>query len=253
MQMKLPPTIDYASRGRITETSGIVEYRYNLRMPSDQPVPRWLWNFANGVLIIVVLGIATLACALSRGLANPARAGTLWLFDDFKGDVSRWSFRTSGPAGLQPGDGALVARLTTSDQTVLGLTDGPGVEFSMEIAGTPMSGSTDLAYGLVFGWQDERHYSAVLVNGNGYAEAYQQKGDSRLEWFKWQQWPHAFSGDNRVRVEVSQGRVIARVNDEWLMEAALTTPPTGKIGLVARGAGAPGGIVFSWVKVWVEP
>lgn len=222
-------------------------------MLGEQPVPRWLWNFANGVLMTVVFGLAILALALARGLADPPRASALWLFDDFKGETSRWAFIASDGARLQPQAGALVAELTdVPDQMVLGLTEGPGANFSLEIAGTPRANSNAIAYGLVFNWQDETHYSAVLVNGNGYAEAYHQAGAERIEWFKWQQWPHAFSGDNRVRVEVRAGHIIARVNDEWLMEAD-GGELIGKIGVVARGAGTPGGLVFSWVKVWLEP
>lgn len=222
-------------------------------MSSMQPVPRWLWNFANGALVVVVLGIVGLAWTLARGWADPPRADSLWLFDDFKRGTSRWTFLTANDARLQPRDGALVAELTAApEQMVMGLTDGPGADFSLEIAGTPIAGANDLAYGLVFNWQDDAHYSAVLVNGNGYAEAYHQNGDERIEWFKWQQWPHAFAGDNRVQVDVRAGQVTARVNDEWLMDAYLPDT-TGKIGVVARGAGAPGGIVFSWVKVWGTP
>ncbi len=223
-------------------------------MSSEQPVARWLWNFANGALVIVMVGIVSLALALAQGVADPPRVGNLWLFDDFKGDVSRWTFTTTNEASLQAREDALFAEFTARpEQQVIALTNGPDGDFSLEVAGTPQANSNDIAYGLVFNWQDEAHYSAVLVNGNGYAEAYQQNGEERVAWFAWQQWPHAFSGDNRVRVDVSDGRVIARVNDEWLMEAALTTPPAGKMGVIAHNAGAPGGIIFSWVKVWAGP
>jgi hypothetical protein len=222
-------------------------------MSSETPVPRWLWYFANGMLALVVAGIAGLALALSRGLADPPRAGPLWLFDDFKGDVSQWTFIADGGATLQAREGALIAEFTAApEQSVVALADGPGGDFSLEIAGTPMANSNDMAYGLIFNWQDAAHYGAALVNGNGYVEAYRQNGDKRVEWFKWQQWPHAFGGDNRVRVDVRAGRVTVRVNDEWLTEAAWMETG-GKIGVVARGVGGPGGVVFSWVKVWAAP
>jgi len=222
-------------------------------MSSEQPVARWLWNFANGALVIVMVGIVSLALALAQGVADPPRAGNLWLFDDFKSETSRWTF--SAPEGINlHTEGALIAEFTAlTTQPAFALTEGPANNFVLEIAGTPRANANDIAYGLVFGWQDETHYSAVLVNGNGYAEAYQQNGAERVVWFEWQQWPHAVSGDNRVRVEVEDGRVVARVNDEWLTEAALTTPPAGKMGVIAHTAGAPGGIIFSWVKVWAGP
>lgn len=222
-------------------------------MSNEQPVPRWLWAFANGALVVAVLGIGALAWALAQGVADPPRTGNLWLFDDFKGEANRWTFISPDGINLRV-EGALVAEFAARpEQLAFGLTDAPAGDFTLEVAGTPRANSNGLAYGLVFGWQDETHYSAVLVNGNGYAEAYQQNGAERTTWFEWQQWPHAVGGDNRVQVEVSAGRMTARVNDEWLMETALATWPTGKIGVLARGADAPGAIVFSWVKVWAGP
>jgi hypothetical protein len=202
-------------------------------------------------LAAVMVGVAALAFALSRGLADPPRAGPLWLFDDFKGEMGRWSFIAHNDAHFQATAGALIAHMTESPETVVALTQSPGGDFTLEVAGAPVNGANDMAYGLVFDWQDAAHYSAVLVNGNGYAEAYRAEGKTRTDWFVWGQWPHiVFGGPNRVRVDVRGERVTVRVNDEWLVEG--TRPaPGGQIGLIARGAA--GEVVFSWVKVWARP
>ncbi len=214
-------------------------------------IPRWLWRLANGLLAASVLGVAALAVALARGWADPPRAGPLWLYDDFKGEVSRWSFTASHHAALRAQDGALRADLGDSAETVA-LTAGPSTtNYSIEMAGTPVNDANDIAYGLVFAWRDAAHYSAVLVNGNGYAEAYRQDGDQRVQWHIWQQWPHAFAGANRVRVEVRGQQLTMRVNDELLAEAVMTET-VGQLGVLARSAGPAGGVVFSWVKVWAD-
>jgi len=120
------------------------------------------------------------------------------------------------------------------------------------VAGAAVEGPA--AYGLVFGWQDDAHYSAVLVNGNGYAEAYTQAGPQRAAWLAWQQWPHILYGveSNRVRVDVrAEGAgtaVTARVNDEVLATTTLAGS-AGQVGVLARGPG-PARVVFSWVRLW---
>ena len=225
---------------------------YNQSMDSTQPVPVWLWRLVTwgfGAAVVAVIGVAW---GLSRGWADPPRAGPRLWFEDFKGDVTRWEFAATGRAALSPGAGALLAEFTAPGQRAVGLTPGPAGDFTLEIAGTQTAGEVGAAYGLVFAWRDEAHYNAVLINGNGYAEAYRQAGAERTDWFTWQPWPHILlgMGSNRVRVDVRGGRVTARVNDEVLVEAAADVG--GRIGVLARSTGS-GRVVFSWAQVWGKP
>ena len=222
------------------------------RMDSDQLAPRWLWQIARWGFIAALVSVSALALGLSLGLAYPPRAGPLLWQDDFKVDSTRWEFSAPTGGALAPRQGALAAEFTTPDQLVLGLTAGPAGDFTLEIAGTQTAGESGAVYGLVFGWQDEAHYNAVLVNSNGYAEAYRQDGPERQQWFAWQQWPHILvqPESNRVRVDVRAARVIVRINDERLVEAAANgAPARGRLGVLARSIG-PGEVVFSWVRVW---
>ena len=112
------------------------------------------------------------------------------------------------------------------------------------------AGEPAAAYGLVFDWEDEAHYSAVLVNGNGYATAFRQEGGQKTEWFVWQQWPHILvpPESNRVRVDLRGGRLSVRINDERLVEVEYPSPG-GRAGLLARSTG-PGVVIFSWARLW---
>lgn len=219
-------------------------------MRADRPAPIWLWNVGRWSLLAALAGSAALALALANGLADPPRLGPLRLYEDFRADTSGWTFLTFGGATLEAASGALRAtlpRVMPTDPWAVALTDGPQEDFSLEIGG---ASDDSLAYGVVFGWQDAAHYSAVLVNANGYARAYRQKGAERLEWFTWQQWPHILAGANRVRVDVIGPAVTLRVNDEWLVDA--TVEGSGKIGVIVQGH-EPGQVVFSWVKLWAGP
>ncbi len=229
-------------------------------MDSRHPVPLWLWRLATWGFGVAVIGVIGLAWGLSRGWADPLRAGPLLWYENFQGDLTHWEFVTTNGAKLGPGEGALLAEFTAPDQLAMGLTPGPVGDFTLEVAGTQTAGDSGAAYGLIFAWQDEAHYSAVLVNGNGYAEAYQQAGAERRDWFAWQQWPNILlgAGSNRVRVDVRGRQVIARVNDEVLVETE--TGAGGRVGVLARspsappGAGpSPGRVVFSWVQTWASP
>jgi hypothetical protein len=226
-------------------------------MDPQHPVPLWLWRFATWGFGVAVVGVIGLAWGLSRGWADPPRAGPLLWYENFQGDLTRWEFIASNGAALGPGEGALRARLTAPEQLAVGLTSGPAGDFTLEIAGTQTAGDIGAAYGLIFAWQDEAHYSAVLINGNGYAEAYRQAGAERTSWFAWQQWPNILlgTGSNRVRVDVGGGQMIARVNDEVLVEAE--TDAGGRVGVLARSPSAslragsgPSRVVFSWVQMW---
>ncbi|MGH2523170.1 MAG: hypothetical protein ACRDH2_11760 [Anaerolineales bacterium] len=223
-------------------------------MRSDDPVPAWLWRTATYGFGLALIGILALALALAAGFADPPHAGPLWLSEDFKDEVEGWQFITLSGGNVSPREGALWADFTGPDQTAFGVTAQPPSEnFSVEVAGTQTAGATGTAYGLVFAWQDERHYSAVLVNGNGYAQAYRQAGAERTEWFEWQQWPHVLGDTNRVRIDRRGAQVTVRINDEKLIEVA--AEENGKVGMMARTARSAGQsrVVFSWVKVWAAP
>ena len=225
-------------------------------MSNQEEVPGWLWHAAQWGMVVAVLGVLALAGALALGVADSPRAGPLAWQDDFKHGTQRWTLLPPAGGTLGAATGALVAAFadssSTTGATALGLAPGPDKDYTLEVAGTAVSGETVAAYGLVFGWQDEQHYSALFINGNGYAEAYQQAGAQREQWFEWQQWPNILFGTstNRVRVDVHGQAVTLRINDE-LLAAGRPTAAHGRLGVVAR-SGAAARVVFSWVRVWVS-
>jgi hypothetical protein len=218
-----------------------------------------LGRLVYGGLASVVLGIAGLALGLALGWADPPRAGPLRWENDFKASVDGWDFEAPSGGSLRPLEGALVAEFAgaAGEQWAVALApavDTPAGDFTLEVAGAAVEGT--LAYGLVFGWQDARHYSALLINAHGYAEAYRRDGDERTQWYGWQQWPHILVGqeNNRLRVDVRGPAITLRVNDEVVTLATLALPP-GRVGVAAltgaRAGSAPAGrVVFSWARLW---
>ena len=134
----------------------------------------------------------------------------------------------------------------------MALTAAPAGEYTLEAAGTALEIGDAAAYGVVYAWQDSSHYTAVLVNGDGYAQVFQQAGAERQDLFAWQQSPIILYGNetNRVRVDARRAGVTIRINDEILV-AGLPAAGPGQVGVAARSAAA-GRVVFSWVRVWGE-
>jgi hypothetical protein len=226
-------------------------------MVADVAVPGWLWRLSGGLLGAALLAVAGGAALLALGAADPPRAGPLLWQNDFKAGLGRWTVSAAPGGQADAAGGALALDLPASgaDGSAWAVTAGPRGDYTLEVAGAAADGAGETQYGLVFGWQDAAHYSAVLVNGNGYAEAYTQAGAARQTWFEFQQWPHILYGSdpNRVRVDVRGGAVTARINDEVLATTTLADAQ-GQVGVLARRpSDGPGGrIVFSWVRVWGE-
>ena len=221
-------------------------------MSSDRGVPRWSWRLVTVGFGVLLAAVAVLAAALALGAADPPRAGPLLWMDDFKSGAARWQFLASGGARLAPRDGALVADLTP-EQSATALTARPNGDFTLEVAGAQTSGATGTRYGLVFGWNDAEHYSVILINGNGYAEAYRLDDGQRQNWFTWQEWPNILVGtdSNRVRLDVRGRQITVRINDEILLETAAESG--GQVGVMAGESLSPSVVVFSWVKAWGQP
>jgi hypothetical protein len=219
-------------------------------MADEQAVSAWLWRlvlWGGGGLVVGVIG---LAAALLLGASDPPRAGPLLWVDDFKPDTARWKFLDRGGT-LALRQGALLADFTAPGQWSAGLAERPAGDFTFEITAAQSAGEIGAQYGLVFNWRDETHYSAVLINGNGYAEAYRLDGATRQDWFQWQEWPNILLGmqGNRVRLDVRGQQVTARVNDELLAQFEAETH--GLIGMMAVSQGA-GQVIFGWAQVWGE-
>ena len=204
---------------------------------SKNQIPNWLWRIARRGFAALIIGIVGLAVAVALGVADPKTAGPLKWEDHFT--TARWE--TFGEARFDEGGlviastGGAVAPVETAD-------------FTFEAAGGQSAGVIGAAYGIVFGYQNEQDYVAVLINGNGYVEV---TGADGTEWMAWQQWPNILLGNeaNRLRVDVSGGEGLIRINDEVLLRLPVGE---GKVGVMARGLEAGQEVRFGWAKLWAK-
>ncbi len=198
-------------------------------------IPNWLWQGVRWGFVALVTGIVGLAIAVAFGVADPKTAGPLKWEDHFA--AGRWEM--FGEARFD--EGGLVIASNGGAVTPVEAAD-----FTFEAAGGQSAGVIGAAYGIVFGYQNEQNYVAVLINGNGYVEV---TGVDGTEWIAWQQWPNILLGDeaNRLRVDVSGGEGLIRINDEVLLRLPVGE---GKVGVVGRGLEPGQEVRFGWAKLW---
>lgn len=213
----------------------------NRHLSPTQPPP-WLWNGIRlGFVGLVVVAVG-LVVAVAYGVADPRPVGGLQWEDHFSPAVA---WQTVGQ-GAAIKDGGL--EITVEPNTVGGaVVTIPQSDFSFEVAGGQTAGPVGAAYGLVFNYTDMQHYTAVLINGNSYAEVV---GADGKQFLPWQEWPNILLNyeANRLRVDVQNGQATVRINDEVL--TTLVAQPGGQVGVWAQGSDAGQVVRFGWAKYW---
>ncbi|MEK7440775.1 MAG: hypothetical protein AABZ78_08275 [Chloroflexota bacterium] len=210
--------------------------------PNEQ-ILKWLWGLAWWSFVILILVIAAMVMVVALGAGDPKPVGSLKWEDRFD---SRARWQTFGDE-IFFGSGGLVIGLKQKGDYGGAVTSvEASSQFTIEAAAAQANGELGAFYGILFNYRDAAHYSAVLINGNGYVEVFEKEGKV---WMPQQEWPNILLGNesNRVRVDVSNGEGLIRINDEVLMRLPITG---GDVGIVARASAANQRVRFSWVKLW---
>lgn len=210
--------------------------------PIESEPPISLWNSARLGFVILIVAVSLLIIAVANGVADPKPVGSLkW---EEKWLTTEHDWQAFGP-GVSIGDGRLEIEIDSSE--IAGaITPNNSNSFSFEVAGGQTVGEVGAAYGIIFDYQSEQSYTAILINGNGYVEVTSATG---TEWLAWQQWPNILLAyeANRVRIDAENGQGLIRINDEVL----ITVPVNGgALGLIARGSLDGQRVRFGWAKYW---
>ncbi len=207
--------------------------------------PEWLWQTVVWGFGALVIGIGALVIAVAAGVADPKPVGALQWEDHFAEAGAKWETFGSGVSFAWDG---LTITLARADEIGGAVMSPPAKEFSFEAAGGQSSGEVGAAYGIVFAYQDQFHYSAVMINGNSYAQVFSADG---REWRAWQQWPNILLGyeANRIRIDVVAGEGLIRINDEVLLRAPTAA---GGVGVIARASANDQQVRFGWAKLWTK-
>jgi hypothetical protein len=202
-------------------------------MSSKEPVSRWLWNGALGLMALVLAGALGLIVALALGWNNPRP--------------------TRPPDWQAPG---LPLRLeANADRAAVTLLGWPSDDFTLEGEAAPLSGPEFNGYGLAYRAQDEARYYAFAVGSDGYYAVLRVAGGEETVLVEWQQFPHVRRGGqaNRLRVTCAGPTCRFYVNDEYATTVEDDAWLTGDVGLWVRSFGDE--VVAAQLlnlHVWVE-
>jgi len=210
---------------------------------SNDQIPKWLWRSAIWGFVVLIIAIITLVISVALGAGDPKPIGSL-KWEDRLDSRARW--RTFGDELFFESGGLVINLKQKGDYGGAVTTVEAASQFTIETAASQANGEIGAFYGILFNYREADHYTAVMINGNGYVEVFEK---NRKAWMPQQEWPNILLGSesNRVRVDVSNGEGVLRINDEVLMRVPITG---GEVGIVARASAANQRVRFSWVKLW---
>jgi len=210
---------------------------------SKSQTPKWLWGLAWWSFVILILVIAAMVMSVALGAGDPKPLGSLTWEDRFD---SRARWQTLGDE-LFFGSGGLVINLKQKgDYGGAVTTVEAASQFTIEAAASQADGELGAFYGIIFNYRDADHYTAVMINGNGYVEVFEREGKV---WIPQQEWPNILLGNesNRVRLDVVNGEGLIRINDEELRRVSIRS---GGVGVIAIASAANQSVRFRWMKLW---
>jgi hypothetical protein len=201
---------------------------------------RWLV----GLMLSLIL-VGTAACA-SRGSAAWSEP-----FDS-PGD---WHLSSDAAADVAVQDGCLRVHILEVGQVAWASAGRTYGDFRLTVEATQVSGPADNEYGVLVRMQDDQHFYAFSVSGDGYVRAARYDGAS---WIilgpDWSPSDAVNQGEttNVLEVEVTGGVFVFRVNGVQVLQVEDATYTKGDIGLYA-GTFSEGDVVITFDNLEVQP
>ncbi|HQE92721.1 MAG TPA: DUF1080 domain-containing protein [Anaerolineae bacterium] len=209
-------------------------------MKTKRALGRWLANLA---LCLMLVG--TVACA--------SRRSATWSEPfDAPGD---WHLSSDAAANVAVEDGVLRVHVIEVGQVAWASAGRTYDDFRLTVEATQVSGPADNEYGVLVRMQDDQHFYAFSVSGDGYVRAARYDGTS---WIilgpDWSASAAVNQGAamNVLEVEVTGGTFIFRVNDTQVLQVEDATYTRGDIGLYA-GSFSEGDVVITFDNLEVQP
>lgn len=195
----------------------------------------------------------TLCGLLTVLLACSARDHGPWTEPfDAAGD---WKLSADAAAAVSVEDGALRVHVIEIGQVAWASASRVYSNFHLTVEATQVSGPDDNEYGVLVRMQDDQHFYAFSISGDGYARAARYNGAAWVvlgpDWTP-SEAIHQGAATNVLAVEAAGATLIFRVNGVNVIQIEDTTHPKGDIGLYA-GAFNEGGVVITFDNLEVEP
>lgn len=198
-----------------------------------------------GLMGLVLCLVGTAACASHESAA--------WSEPfDTPGD---WHLSADATANVAVQDGCLRVRVFEVGQVAWASAGRTYGDSRLTVEATQVSGPADNEYGVLVRMQDDQHFYAFSVSGDGYVRAARYNGAS---WIilgaDWSPSDAVNQGEatNVLEVEVTGATFIFRVNDAQVLQIEDATYTKGDIGLYA-GTFSEGDVVITFDNLEVQP
>ncbi len=195
------------------------------------------------VLCLILVGMAACAARESAAWSEPF---------DAPGD---WHLSADAAADVAVQDGSLRVHVFEVGQVAWASADRTYSDFRLTVEATQVSGPADNEYGILVRMQDDQHFYAFSISGDGYVRAARLNGASWIilgpDWAP-SDAVHQGAATNVLEVEATGTTFIFRVNGVEVLQVEDATYAKGDTGLYA-GTFSEGDVVITFDNLEVQP
>ncbi len=166
-----------------------------------------------------------------------------------------WHLSSDATAEIVVQDGYLHVHIFEMEQIAWAAAGRTYDNFRLTVEATQVSGPDDNEYGVLVRMQDDQHFYAFSISGDGYVRAARYDGTSWLvlgpDWTFYDAVKQG-RATNILEVEASGTTLIFRVNGMQVAQVEDKTYPKGDVGLYA-GTFSEGDVVITFDNLEVTP
>ena len=193
-----------------------------------------------GILVVLLVGkdrLAFLQRPTPTPIILPTPAFPLAWQDDFSTPEGGWG-ETSDLQSVKKYENGQYHISVNASELFIWSTAGRGLaDFMVEAEATQVRGPNDNGYGLLFRFQDDRHFYRFDISGDGF---YLLSKRAEYQWVTLVDWTespfiHKGQATNRLKVICQGSQISLYVNDRHLTDFSDVSYGHGEIGLFAGG------------------
>jgi hypothetical protein len=199
-------------------------------------------------IALLALSLLALSCAgRDKGPTEAWRTG----FDDAAG----WELSSDAVADVAVGEGHLRVHVLSAGQVAWATSESRWDNVHLSVEATQISGPHDNEYGVLVRMQDDQHFYAFSISGDGYVRAARyDAGDWTVLGSDWTPHDAILLGEatNRLELVAEGAHFDFRVNDQSVLQVEDTAYATGRLGLYA-GSFTEGDVVVVFDTLEASP
>ena len=199
-------------------------------------------------IALLALSLLALSCAgRDKGATEAWRTG----FDDAAG----WELSSDAVADVSVADGQLRVHVFSVGQVAWATSESRWDDAHLSVEAAQVSGPHDNEYGVLVRMQDDQHFYAFSISGDGYVRAARyDAGAWTVLGSDWTPHDAILQGQatNRLELSAEGTHFDFRVNDQAVLQVDDAAYTVGRLGLYA-GSFAEGDVVVAFDNLTAAP